>query len=197
MDFNPINRIRLKEAYSDLNIFQEVADDEDYLDKLFEHTNRGIAFIHDNDTVGHSTFLYDTNGIGADKTFRINNEHHTDLFLWHIDGVLYKKDSKCDCAFLHDNYLGFVEFKSNALNNTEEAIRGNYDKASSQLALTIQDTVIRCRNIGCDILDCTEIEAYAVFNRTVPKNNAYQKSVAARFLLKTGIPLHFKNETDI
>lgn len=112
--------------------------------------------------------------------------------------MLYKKDSKCDCAFLTDAYIGFVEFKANAANNTDSAIIANYDKAKTQLKLTIKDVEDRCKKAGVDIVDMMEVEAYAVFNRTVPAHNAYQKKLAAQFLLETdGIPLYFKNNAEV
>lgn len=175
MDFSPINRLRLKGAFGDLQKFQELTCDMDFLRELFEWTDRGVIFVHDDDVKGHSVFITDTNGVGADKTFRIGNLQHKDLFLWHIDGVLYSKNSKCDCAFLTGENIGFVEFKSNAVNNTESAIKGNYEKPSSQLKLTIMDVAERCASVGVDIMDALAVEAFAVFNRTVPKHNAYQK----------------------
>lgn len=197
-DFTPIIRLKLKEAFEDQHIFQEVECDADYLTHLFEWTDRGSIFIHDDKTKGYSTFVTDTKGLGSEKTFRVSNKNHKDLFLWHIDGVLYNKGSKCDCAFLTKGYMGFVEFKSNAANNTEAAIKGNYDKAKSQLWLTIKDVVDRCKKVGIDLMESSTLEAYAVFNRTVPRHNAYQKNLAARFLLETeGIPLYFRSEAEI
>lgn len=198
MDCSPINRLKLKEAFDDNHKFQNVACDSDYLTSLFEWTQRGTVFVYDDMDKGYSTFVNDTKGLGTDKTFKINNQSHKDLFLWHIDGVLYKKDSKCDCAFLTDTYIGFVEFKANAANNTDSAIIANYDKAKTQLKLTIKDVGDRCKKVGVDIVDTMEVEAYAVFNRTVPAHNAYQKKLAAQFLLETeGIPLYFKNNAEV
>lgn len=198
MDWAAIHRLRLAEAFGDMQKFQAVTCDAELLAELFEWTTRGVVFIHDDDTAGHSVFVTDTRGLGGDKTFRVDNAGHTDLFLWHIDGVMYRKGSKCDCAFLTDGRLGFVEFKTNAANNTEEAIRENYEKAKSQLLQTIADVTARCDNVGVDLMDTAVVEAYAVFNPTMPRHNAYQKKLAAEFLMETeGIPLYFDNSTEI
>ncbi len=198
MDFSPLLRLKLKEAFDDQQKFQIVACNDDFLAELFEWTNRGRIFIHDDAEAGHSIFVTDTSGLGADKTFAVGNTRHKDLFLWHIDGVLYKKDSKCDCAFITDDYIGFVEFKANAANNSEAARRENCRKAVSQLKLTIDDVFERCHKVGVDVISDIMVEAYAVFNRSVPKDTATQKNLAARFLLETdGIPLHFQNGTAI
>lgn len=198
MDFTPIIRLRLKDAFGDQKVFQMVSNDCDYLDYLFEWTDRGNVFIIDDANIGHSIFILDTRGLGTDKTFKVINRSHKDLFLWHIDGVLYYADSKCDCAFLTNDYLGFVEFKSNASNNTEASIKGNYEKAKLQLTQTIMDVVDRCKKVGVELQNVVNVEAFAVFNRTVPRHNAYQKKLAAQFLLDTnGIPLYFKNDTEV
>lgn len=193
MDSSVIRGLRLKEAFEDIQKFQTVQSDADLLTELFEWTNRGLVFIHDDEYKGHSVFITDTKGLGADKIFRIDNAHHKEIFLWHIDGVLYSKGSKCDCAFIAEGHLGFVEFKSNAANNTGEAVKDNYEKAGSQLTLTFQDVKKRCNNVNVDILSGKLVEAYAVFNRTVPRNNAHQKKVSAQFLKDNDIPLYFRN----
>lgn len=198
MDFTPITGLKLKEAFDDQKKFQDVTCDADYLAELFEWSDRGRIFIHDDETAGHSIFVTDTNGLGADKTFEVGNPDHRDLFLWHIDGVLYKKDSKCDCAFLTESYIGFVEFKANAANNSNAARKENAEKAVSQLKQTILDVADRCKNVGVELRKETAIEAFAVFNRTVPRDNATQKNLAMKFLMDTdGILLHFKNNAKI
>lgn len=197
MDFSLIHRIKLKEAFADNQKFQLVKSDQDYLSELFEYANRGTVFIYDDANVGHSIILNDTKGVGADKTFRIDNYPHKDIFLWHIDGVLYTKGSKCDCAFITDNRIGFVEFKSNAANNSSGAIENNYEKATTQIGITFKDIQTRCRKEGVDLRNSAKLEAYAVFNRTVPKNNAHQKKLAAQFLLEHKFKLHFTDSTKI
>ena len=195
LDFSPIKRIKLKEAFIDIDKFKIISNDEDYFNELFEITNRGSIFILDDEAEGHTIFIEDTNGLGSDKIFKIVNSKHTWLFLWHIDGVLFKKDSKCDCAIIADNYLGFVEFKSNATNKTQEAIKENYNKAIDQLKHTIIEVKERCNKVGIDLIKETFIEAFAVFNKTVPRNNASQKNLAAKFQLEMyNIPLRFSNE---
>lgn len=198
MDCTPIKRLRLKEAFANQQKFSVVTCDEDYVNELFECTKRGLIYIYDDAEKGHSVFVRNTNGLGTEKTFTAVNPRHTDLFLWHIDGVLYPKNSKCDCAIISDAYMAFVEFKTNAENNTAEAIRENYDKAKNQLLLTFKDVESRCAIAGLDLRKATEIEAFAVFNRTVPRNNAYQKKISAEFLEATeGIPLYFEDSKTI
>lgn len=197
MDFSVIKRLCLKEAFHDNKKFMAVVSDLDYLDALFEYSNRTQAFIYDDLDTGYSTFVYNTKRLGSDKTFKIKNPHHKDVFLWRIDGVLYSKDSKCDCAFLTENLLGFVEFKSNAANSSEKAINDNYDKARRQLSITYKDIDDRCRKVGINLRKALNLDAYAVFNRTVPGNNAHQKTQIAKFLMENKFKLHFEDSATI
>ncbi len=198
MDCTFLNKLKLKEAFGNHQKFQAVECDQDYLNELFEWTARRLIFIYDDAEKKRSVFVRNTKGLGTEKTFTAVNPRHTDLFLWHIDGVLYPKNSKCDCAIIADAYMAFIEFKTNAENNTAEAIRDNYDKAKNQLLLTFKDVENRCASAGIDLKKTTEIEAFAVFNRTVPCNNAYQKKISAEFLDATeGIPLYFEDHKTI
>ena len=197
MDFSILNSLQLKAAFADNQNFQRVMSDGDYLIELFEHSNRGSIFIYDDDNKGYSTFVTDTNGLGKDKTFEIDNPPHKDLFLWHIDGVLYSKGSKCDCALLTDSHMRFVEFKSNASNETLKALEYNYEKAALQISITYQDINTRSNIVGVDLRRVKKLEGYAVFNRTVPKNNAHQKAVSAKFLNDNKFRLYFQNSVKI
>lgn len=47
MDFEAINRLRLKEAFGEFELFQQISKDEDWLDKLFECDTRGQLFVYD------------------------------------------------------------------------------------------------------------------------------------------------------
>lgn len=194
MDFKAITQLKLKYAFSDMPAFQQLNVDGDYLNELFECDSRGTLFVHDDAATGHSIFVPDTSGIGIDKVFVVKNINRIDVYLWHIDGVLFQKDSKCDCAVLTDKNLAFVEFKANAGNKSDQTIKGNYEKASGQLLLTLDEVSTKCKSVGVDLRRLVQVGAYAVFNRTVPKNSAYQKKVAAKFLLDSrGTKLHFKN----
>lgn len=195
MDLSPIKKLKLKEAFKDIEKFQNIISEKDYMEELFDATTRGLILIFDDESAGHTVFTSDSKGFGSDKLFRIINVKHKNIFLWRIDGVLFKKNSKCDCAFFTDEYIGFIEFKSNATNNTDIAIKENYEKACNQLKITITEVKERCKNVSVDLMNELSIEAFVIFNRTVPKNNAYQKRLQAEFQIDMGMPLHFKNET--
>ena len=197
MDFTPVVQLRLRRAFDDNEKFKAVKYDEDLLNELFECDSRGRLYVYDDSVAGHSVFLHDTDGIGSDKVLCVKNPGGRETFLWHIDGVLFAKDSKCDCALLTTANVHFIEFKSNAANKTPQAIKDNYEKASRQLQLTFEEVRDRCRRVGVEITDVVCVDACAVFNRSVPRNNALKKNLSVKFLDATGIKLHFSDEITV
>lgn len=197
MNFDAINRLRLKEAFGESELFQRIDKDEDWLDVLFECDSRGQLFVYDDAKVGHVVYVNDTKGLGRDKVFDLVNKNHKDVFLWHIDGVIYEKTSKCDCAVITTDEMEFIEFKTNASNNSQEAIFENYHKASEQLEKIVKDVKSRCSKVGVQLTLVVPVEAHAVFNPTVPSDNAMKKSISAKFLVRTGVKLSFDNMKEL
>lgn len=193
MNFEVINRLRLKEAFGEFDLFQHISKDEEWLDILFECDTRGQLFVYDDADVGHVVYVNDTKGLGRDKVFGLVNKTHKDVFLWHIDGVIYEKTSKCDCAVITTDEMEFIEFKTNASNNSDEAIFDNYHKASDQLQKIVEDVKERCSKVGVKLTSVIPVEAHAVFNPTVPADNAMKKNISAKFLVRTGVKLRFDN----
>lgn len=197
MDFEAINCLRLKEAFSEFELFQRISKDEDWLDKLFECETRGQLFVYDDAEAGHVVYVNDTKGLGRDKVFELVNKNHKDVFLWHIDGVIYEKTSKCDCAVITTDEMEFIEFKTNASNSSQEAIFDNYHKASEQLQKIVMDVKERCSKVGVKPTSVIPVEAHAVFNPTVPSDNAMKKNISAKFLVRTGVKLRFDNMKEL
>ena len=193
MNFEVINRLRMKEAFGEFDLFQHISKDEEWLDILFECDTRGQLFVYDDADVGHVVYVNDTKGLGRDKVFGLVNKTHKDVFLWHIDGVIYEKTSKCDCAVITTDEMEFIEFKTNASNNSDEAIFDNNHKASDQLQKIVKDVKERCSKVGVKLTSVIPVEAHAVFNPTVPADNAMKKNISAKFLVRTGVKLRFDN----
>lgn len=197
MRFDAINQLHLKEAFCDSVHFQHISSDENWLDILFECGTRGRLFVYDDAQIGHAVYVNNTKGLGRDKVFEIVNKSHKDVFLWHIDGVMYEKTSRCDCAVITADEMEFIEFKTNASNHSEEAIAGNYYKASEQLKNIVLDVKERCSKANVKLTSLISVGAHAVFNPTVPSEGAMQKNISAKFLLRTGIKLSFDNKKEL
>lgn len=192
-DFTAISQLRIRQLYEGDTLFSQCSSMEDLLKELFETTNRGQIFVWDDKRLKHSVFLEDSQGKGVNRILKVENVDHRDLFLWHIDGVMFQRGSKCDCALINESHLNFVEFKSEAVNRTPLQAQGEYQKASDQIETVLTDFLQRAREKHVD-LHLVKIGAIAVFNRTVPRYNASQKMVKRRFEKRYKIPFDFVNE---
>lgn len=196
MDIEALTRLNLKKAFEGNIKFDTIVCDNDYFTELFDYSSRALLFVYDNSDKGFSVFVSDTNGLGRDKTFIVKNPNRKDVFLMHIDGVLFKKDSKCDCALLTDSAFLFIEFKSEAANRIKDGREECYKKSYSQLLATVQEFILRFQSIGVKFLSqFTDVGAFAVFNPTVPKTLSTEQILSTRFLRLTGMKLHFNNFT--
>lgn len=100
-------------------------------------------------------------------------------------------------AFGDFEVLEFIEFKANASNSSTDAIDENYHKAGEQLRTIVMDVKDRCAKLGMELTTVIPVEAHAVFNPTVPADNALKKSISANFILQTGVKLCFDNKKEL
>ena len=185
MDYTVVQDLCLEEVFGDLK-------------GQLGYSFRNRIFLFDREESGCTVIAEDTVGIGRDKMFCVENPMRQDVFLLPIDGVLFKKESKCDCAVISKGEIDFIEFKCNAANKTDAAIYENYNKASSQLLVTLNEFRERYLSIDKCLDGLAHLECYAVLNRTVPQNNAMKKSIAAKFLIRSnGVKLKFENRKKI
>lgn len=177
-----------------LEVFPEGLTDDERIQFLFQETTHAHVWVTDDDLSGYSIFVFDTNGVNKDKLLYVTNPAAHAVFLWAIDGKMFKKLSKCDCAIISDNILHLVEFKANVESENLQTIREHYDKASNQLSLTLQYLSEACEKIGGNIFETfKDIDAQIVFDRQIPQDNAYQKSLSSKFNKANHIVLTFGN----
>ena len=201
MDYSVFDELHFKEVFIGVGIDQlldEIKRAEDYTVALFEGSDGHIIWITDDEKAGHSIFVSDTNGVNKDKLLQIRNSKRKTLFLWHIDGVMFERYSKCDCALLHDRLMHMIEFKANAKNATDDSIQANYEKAKNQITLTFKTFKDLYAKEGFDLWDIfKDIDAMIVFNKTVPQDLAYQKSIQKQVAADIEVSLTFGNTSNI
>ncbi len=201
MDYSIFDELHFKEVFIGVGIDQlldEIKRAEDYTVALFEGSDGHIIWITDDEKAGHSIFVSDTNGVNKDKLLQIRNSKRKTLFLWHIDGVMFERYSKCDCALLHDRLMHMIEFKANAKNATDDSIQANYEKAKNQITLTFKTFKDLYAKEGFDLWDIfKDIDAMIVFNKTVPQDLAYQKSIQKQVAADIEVSLTFGNTLNI
>ena len=201
MDYSLFDDLHFKEVFIGVGIDQlinEIQRVEDYTVALFEASEGHIIWITDDEKAGRSVFVTDTNGVNKDKLLKISNKERKSLFLWHIDGVMFERYSKCDCALLHDKLMHLIEFKANAKNATDNSIQANYEKAKNQITLTFKTFKDLYSKKGFDLWDIfSDIDAMIVFNKTVPQDLAYQKSLQKQVSDEIDMSLSFGNTLDV
>lgn len=201
LDISLLNKLSIKSVFVGQGfdaLLSQIRSEQDYLVALFETEKRGVIWITDDADAGHSIFVTDTKGVNKDKLLQIINPNIKTLFLWHIDGVMFKKYSKCDCALLYDRLMHLIEFKANAKNESDDSIQANYEKASEQLALSFEKFEELYKNHGQDIFSIfDDIDAMIVFDKTVPQDDAYQKNIISKFSNRTLLKLSFGNELKV
>ena len=201
MDYSLFDDLHFEKVFIGVGIDQlldEIQNVEDYTVALFEASEGHIIWITDDEEAGHSVFVTDTNGVNKDKLLRVNNKERKSLFLWHIDGVMFERYSKCDCALLHDRLMHMIEFKANAKNATDNSIQANYEKAKNQITLTFKTFRDLYADKGFDLWDVfSDIDAKIVFDKTVPQDLAYQKSLQKQVADEIDVALTFGNTLDV
>ena len=61
----------------------------------------------------------------------------------------------------------------------------------------VKDVKERCSKVGVNLTSVIPVEAHAVFNPTVPSDNAMKKNISAKFLVRTGVKLRFDNMKEL
>lgn len=188
----------LLESPQFIGLFPDGATDDDRLQILFSETTRAQVWVTDDDQTGYSIFVFDTHGVNKDKLLYVTNPASHAIFLWAIDGKMFKKLSKCDCALISNRIMHLVEFKANVASDNLQTIDEHYDKASEQLSLTLKYITEAYSKLDIDMYDVfLDIDAHIVFDRQIPQDNAYQKSVSRRFNRDNQIALIFGNDIEV
>lgn len=180
------------------HLFAGNKSDEEVISLLFEHTTNGRVWITDDEEKQMCVYVFDTKGVNKDKLLAVSNPLNKDLYLWHIDGVMFTRLSKCDCALIHEDVLHLIEFKANAVTNNPTTIKEHYDKATSQLQLTLSNLSGLYHSFGYHLFqEFSDVDALIVFDRKIPQDSAYQKNISAKFFQETKTQLRFGNEITV
>ena len=125
----------------------------------------------------------------------IQNLQNKEIVLLSVDNRLLSniQGGIADCALLDTCKFYFVEFKTNALGNSDKAVRDTFDTACKQLKNTLMIFAERLANVGIEFLNMVEVSCKIVVSESFPKSKATKQEYRVAFLEKNGIPLDFKN----
>ena len=131
------------------------------------------------------------------KVMTIHNKQQKEIVLVQIDNKLISSSSsqpRCDCAIADEESFRFVEFKMNALGNTDNAYSQTYETAMRQLSASIQLFADKTKQIGIPLKDRRKLSAHICTSIRFPRIQTSEIGYAVKFGLLEHLPLFFDNE---
>lgn len=152
-----------------------------------------LLVIDDDDT--HATrFSGDADDAG--RALMVINEKNKEIVLLSIDNMLVasRKGGITDGALFDSEQFHFIEFKTNALGNSEQAVFDTFDKAVGQLSETIKVFVERLAPQGVNLTDVRQVYCHVVVSERFPRTRATRQEYCLHFFDETGIELSFSDK---
>lgn len=197
MDFSNLKFLHLHQVFAGTGIESiecSTNTEEEFYEALFEETLRNVVWVTDDAVLRYCVFVTETSSCDTNKLLKVvkSKSSQLPLYLWRIDGKMFPKYSKCDCALFQKDKFLFVEFKANAVSKNTNSQETTCEKACEQLQVTFKQF--------CELYDASgrsfrdmfpNIKALIVLNRTIPRGTAYQKNLQSLFLRNNKILLNF------
>lgn len=152
-----------------------------------------LLVIDDDDT--HAT-RFSNDSDDEWRALMVINEANKQIVLLSIDNKLIssRKGGITDGLLFDEEQCHFMEFKTNALGASEEAIIDTFDKAVSQLKETIKLFVERLAPLGIDLLRGRGVMCHVVVSNRFPRSRATRQNYSLQFLDETGVELYFSEK---
>ena len=151
--------------------------------------------VVDDDVLKYSQF---SNNINEEqKALMVINNNNKEIVLLSIDNKLIAGHigGIADCALFDDEQFRFIEFKTNALGNSEKAVRDTFDKATSQLIATYQLFTDRLNEVDIQFNDAVAISCHIVVSHSFPKSKAVKQEYQLAFADENCMELNFSEKT--
>lgn len=152
-----------------------------------------LLVIDDDDT--HATrFSGDADDAG--RALMVINEKNKEIVLLSIDNMLVasRKGGITDGALFDSEQFHFIEFKTNALGNSEQAVFDTFDKAVGQLQETVKVFVEKLEPQGVNLIDARQVYCHVVVSERFPRTRATRQDYILRFFDETGLELSFSDK---
>lgn len=161
--------------------------------------------LYSYDTSNKYTEWQDTVPANPSKAFHLVNSAQKDVVLLPLDNCIVKdahliEGGITDSAFLTNDELLFVEFKTNATSSTKDALKRNSRKARKQLWHTYESILKpKFAEQGIELDEEVEIEFYIVFDSSleVTAASASFMNQMKKFQDEHNHPLFFDNEREL
>ena len=153
----------------------------------------GLLVVDDDDT--HATRFSD-NPDDVGRALMVINGENKEIVLLSIDNMLVasRQGGITDGALFDAEQFHFIEFKTNALGNSEQAVFDTFDKAVGQLRETIKVFVEKLEPQGVNLKDVRQLYCHVIVSERFPRSRATRQNYSLQFLDETGIELSFSNK---
>lgn len=188
----------LPQSIADLHLMQAFKGYAVPISQCIKSSTDEMIFVADKEQERYSDFVT-SHSIEylLGKVMTIHNEQQKEIILIQIDNKLISNSSsqpRCDCAIADKETFHFVEFKTNALGNTDNAYSQTYETAMRQLSASIQLFVDKTKQIGFPLKDRRKLSAHICTSVRFPRIQTSEIGYAVKFGLLEHLPLYFDNE---
>ena len=198
MDISRLDNLHVQKVFVGTgieSILNTTTSSVEFYEALFEEMQRHMVWVTDDSALKYCVFVTETANCDTNKLLKVINSSKSPLYLWRIDGKMFPKYSKCDCALFQDGKFFFVEFKANAISQTPNSQEITCEKACEQLQITFEQFCQLYEKSGISFRELfTDIKAMVVLNKTIPRDTAFQKNLKSTFLKNNKVILEFGNE---
>lgn len=152
-----------------------------------------LLVVDDDDT--HATRFSD-NPDDVGRALMVINGENKEIVLLSIDNMLVasRQGGITDGALFDTEQFHFIEFKTNALGNSEQAVFDTFDKAVGQLRETIKVFVEKLEPQSVNLKDVRQLYCHVIVSERFPRSRATRQNYSLQFLDETGIELSFSNK---
>lgn len=140
-----------------------------------------------------------TSASGDDKICKVSNPSGQEAVVLAIDHKLIdnREGGIADGAVFNLSDFHFVEFKTNAIYQSDAGVEETYVKAMQQLISTVDLFKEVLAKAYVDFTSKVQIECHIIVSDIFPRNNASEMTKALLFADRTGLPLSFDNEIEL
>ena len=191
----------LPQSIADLHLMQAFKGYAVPISQCIKSSTNEMIFVADKEQERYSDFVTSLSiEYLLGKVMTIHNKQQKEIVLVQIDNKLISSSSsqpRCDCAIEDDEAFRFVEFKTNALGNTDNAYSQTYETAMRQLSASIQLFTDKTKQIGFPLKDRRKLSAHICTSVRFPRIQTSEIGYAVKFGLLEHLPLYFDSKISI
>lgn len=178
----------------DLKLAESFAQTHQPFDECWTVRMDSELLVIDDDQTHATRFSNDPDEAG--RALMVVNAKNKEIVLLSIDNKLVanRKGGITDGALLDMEQFHFIEFKTNAMGNSEQAVYDTFDKAVGQLRETIKVFVERLELQEVDLLSERMVMCHVVVSDRFPRSRATRQNYSLQFFDETGVELSFSDK---